>query len=269
MKAGVVEHLLLERKMENEENNKSFTRKEFENVLKKLKNEKAEGSDSILNEMITNSPKMITDLIFKFINLCFKKSLVPKSWCRDLINPIHKEGNKTDPNNFRGICISSVLLKIVCSLLNNRVQLQCKQRNIINKNQTGFKENHRTSDNLLTLKNVVKKYVTIGEKKLYTCFVDFRKAYDSVWHKGLFDKLEDNHFSGKLLDLIKDIYRKTECAVKVNDSITEYFKYSKGVRQGCPLSPILFNIYVNDIFKFLNDNNNSNVFLKENEPLMH
>ncbi len=249
------------------ENDQPFSRKEFESVLKKLKNEKAEGSDSISNEMIKNSPKIIIDVIFKFVNLCLNKSLIPKSWCLDLINPIHKEGSKDDPNNYRGICISSVLLKIICSLLSNRIKLQCQRRKIIDKNQTGFKENHRTSDNLLVLKNVVKKYVTIGKKKIYSCFVDFQKAYDSVWHKGLFYKLKENNFSGKLLDLIMDIYKKTKCAVKINGSITEYFTYNKGVRQGCPLSPILFNIYVNDIFRIMNENIESNIFLKENESI--
>ena len=252
---------------QDEEYNKPFTRKEFEFILKKLKNEKAEGSDSISNEMIKCAPKIIIDLLFGFVNLCLAKSLIPKSWCRELINPIHKEGCKDDPNNYRGICISSALLKIICSLLNQRIKLKCQTRKIIDKNQTGFKEKHRTSDNLLVLKNVVKKYVTIGKGKIYTCFVDFKKAYDTVWHNGLFQKMNENLLDGKVLDLIKDIYKKSKCAVKVNDSITEYFAYSKGVRQGCPLSPILFNIYVNDIFKIMNDNTKSTIFLKENEPI--
>ena len=105
------------------ENNEPFTRKEFEKVIKRLKNEKAEGNDSISNEMIKNSPKIIFDLLFNFINTCLEKSFIPKSWCLDLINPIHKEGNKDDPNNYRGLCISSVLLKIICSILNNRILL--------------------------------------------------------------------------------------------------------------------------------------------------
>ena len=73
------------------------------------------------NEMIKNSPKIIIDLLFNFINTYLEKALIPKSWCLDLINPIHKEGNKDNPNNYRGLCISFALLKIICSLLNNRI----------------------------------------------------------------------------------------------------------------------------------------------------
>ena len=147
------------------ENDKPYTRKEFDSVINNMKDGKAMCSDSISNEMSKNSPEIILDILFKFVNLCLKKSLVPKSWCLDLLNPIHKEGNTNDPNNYRGICISSALLKIICSLLNNRMQNQSKGRTIIYKNQTGFKANHRTSDDLLTLRNVVKKYVTTAEKK--------------------------------------------------------------------------------------------------------
>ena len=108
--------------------------------------------------------------------------------------------------------------------------------NVLFKNQIGFKRNHRTADHLLTLKSVVKKYVTIGKKKLFACFLDLKKAFDSVWHKGLFHKILENAISDNILNLIKDIYNKTKCAVKVGDYRTNFFNFTKGVRQGCPLS---------------------------------
>ena len=242
-----------------------FSETEFQNVIKNLKNKKAEGYDSILNEMIKHSPPKVLNVLLKYINLCLEKSLISQRWCFDIINTIHKEGNINNPNNYRGICISSVLLKIICSLLNNRLQSFCSKHNIINNNQIGFKPKHRTSDHLLTLKTIVKKYVTIGEKKLFACFVDFKKAFDSVWHEGLFYKMNKIGIGGKTLELIKDIYRKTKCAVKSKNSITSFFDYTKGVRQGCPLSPILFNIYVNDLFEFMNNDNDSDIFLQESE----
>ena len=247
--------------------NEPFTKKEFMTVIKNLKNDKAAGFDSILNEMLKNSPPVVLNLIHRFINLCLLKSLVPQSWCMELITPIFKDGDLNDPNNYRGICISSSFLKIICTLLNNRIQSYCTKHNVINKNQIGFKSKHRTSDHLLTLKTVVKKYVTIGKKKLFTCFIDFKKAFDSVWHQGMFHKINKIGIFGKSLELIKNIYKKTKCAVKVNDHTTEFFNYTKGVRQGCPLSPILFNIYVNDIFDLINNIDEPDVYLDKEHKI--
>ena len=78
----------------------------------------------------------------------------------------------------------------------------------------GFKRHCRTSDNVLTLKGLINKYVYDKKNKLYTCFVDFKKAFDSVWHKALFHKLERNKINGNFLDLLKDIYKKSRCAIK-------------------------------------------------------
>ena len=242
--------------------NEPFSKKEFTNVISNLKNNKAVGSDGILNEMVKNAPETILNLLRNFINLCLCKSLIPQSWCMDLITPIFKDGSINDPDNYRGMCISSVLLKIICTLLQNRIQGHCNKFNLINENQIGFKSNHRTSDHLLTLKTIVKKYVTIGKKKLYACFVDFKKAFDSVWHKGLFHKILKNGINGNILNFIKEIYKKTKCAVKSGNSRTDFFKFTKGVRQGCPISPILFNLYINDIFKMINSDNESDIFLE-------
>ena len=72
---------------------------------------------------------------------------------------------------------------------------------------------------------------------------------------------------GNVLNLIKYIYGKTQCAIKRNNEITDFFKYSKGVRQGCPLSPVLFNLYINGIFDLINNNSTSDVYLKENNKV--
>ena len=217
--------------------------------------------------MLENSPAKILNILFKYFNICLKNGLVSGSNCYDLINPILKESSADDPNNYRGICVSSALLKLMCSMISNRLQIYADENGLLNKNQIGFKKNSRTSDHLLTVKSLVKKYVTRGKKKLYSCFVDFKKAFDSVWHNGLFHKLELLGINGNFLNLIKNIYSKTKCAVKVGNTITNFFSYKKGVRQGCPLSPLLFNLFINDIFKFIDDNTKQAVELELNSPI--
>ena len=104
-------------------------------------------------------------------------------------------------------------------MLNNRLQLYCQKYNLIDKKQIGFKKNHRTSDHLLTLKAIVKKNETIGKKKLFTCFVDFKKAYDSLWHEGLFYKVNKVGISGDFLGLLKNIYATPKLCMQLKVAI--------------------------------------------------
>ena len=231
--------------------NAPFSKKELMISIGNIKNGKTQGFDRVTNEMIKNSPEVLLQLILKYINLCLDKSMISKSLCYDIIYPIFKDGSKSDPGNYRGICVSSAILKLITSLICERLQNKVSQLKLINKNQIGFMKNSRTSDHLLALKTIVKKYVTIGKKKLYTCFVDFRKAFDSVSHEGLFLKLENLGLHGKILQLIKAIYKSTKCAVKYDNKLTQFFEFTKGVRQGCPLSPLLFNLYVNDLIELI------------------
>src|SRR4029434_1216800 len=86
-------------------------------------------------------------------------------------------------------------------------------------------------------------------QRFMPCFVDFQKAFDSVWHNGLFLKLLESGIGGKTYDLIKSMYTYGKCSIKVGTRKTESFFQRRGVRQGCKLSPILFNIYINEMSK--------------------
>ena len=112
-------------------------------------------------------------------------------------------------------------------MINTRFQKIADEKDLISKNQIGFRRNYSTADHLLTLKSIVKKYVTKGENKLYACFVDLKKAYDSIGHRGLFDHLRKLGLNGKLLDLVEYIYKRTKCAIKVNGNITIFLIIQK------------------------------------------
>ena len=140
--------------------------------------------------------------------------MTTSNWCLDIITSIHKEGTKSNPDNYRGICIMNSLLKLLCTMMNNKLDEYNEQTNLINHGQIGFKRHSRTSDHVLTLQGLINKYVYDKKNKLYTCFVDFKKALDSIWHKALSHKLERNKINGNFLDLLKDIYKKSRCAIK-------------------------------------------------------
>ena len=140
--------------------------------------------------------------------------------------------------------------------------------NILHPSQIGFLPNHRTADHILTLKSLIDKYVyQTTNGKIYACFVDLRKAFDSIWHDGLFLKLLQNKIGGKFHNLIKNLYSKSQCAVKQSQHRTSFFPYHRGVRQGCILSPWLFNIYLNDLPQLLNNSNTDPLILPNTTKL--
>ena len=109
---------------------------------------------------------------------------MPQTWCGGLITPIYKSGGRSDQSNYRGICVSSCLGKLFCSILNQELLEYVTTNNILHKSQIGFLPNNRTADHVFTLRTLVDKYVHDHNGKIYACFVDFRKAFDSVWHNG-------------------------------------------------------------------------------------
>lgn len=87
--------------------------------------------------------------------------------------------------------------------------------------------------------------------KLFCCFVDFQKAFDSIWHDGLLHKLLYKNIGGQFYHLISDMYSKTKCAVKNGNKRSFFFNYNRGVRQGCIPSPLLFNLYLDEFPRLL------------------
>jgi len=106
----------------------------------------------------------------------------------------------------------------------------------------------RTSDHIFSLRTLIDKYVNGSTRgKLYACFIDFKKAFDSVWHEGLLTRLLQYNINGNFYSLIKNLYSKSKCFIKLGSKRTGTFEYTRGVRQGCILSPLLFNLYLNEL----------------------
>ena len=223
-------------------------------AVKKQKSNKSSFSDKIKNEMIKSAVNELMPVYLKLFNTVLRSGIMPQTWCNGIITPIFKSGVKSDPSNYLGICISSCLGKLFCSILNQRLLDHVKSLDILHKSQIGFLANNRTADHVLTLRTLIDKYVHGHRTKVYACFVDFRKAFDSVWHDGLLYKLLQYNVGGKLFSFIKSLYPNSTCSVRLGSKKTRSFQYARGVvRQGCILSPLLFNLHLNDLaFSFNN-----------------
>ena len=224
-----------------------ITENEILIAAKKLQNNKSAFSDKIRNEIIKASLQEMMPAYLKFFNSILTSGIMPNTWCRGLITPIYKSGGRNEPSNYRGICVSSCLEKLFCSILNQRLREHVNSLNILHNSQIGFLPKNRTADHVLTLRTLIDKYVYHHNEKIYACFVDFKKAFDSVWHDGLLFKLLQINVGGCLFNLIKSLYSNSTCSIKIGQNQTRPFSYARGVRQGCILSPFLFNLFINDI----------------------
>lgn len=228
--------------------NSPISIEEIRACVQLLKNNKAAASDKIKNEMIRHSIDSMHSVYEKFFNLILTSGIFPDSWCVGSLTPIFKSGNVCDPNNYRGICVSSCLGKLFSVILNRRL-LSCIQTNsLLHNSQIGFLPGYRTSDHIFSLQTIIDKNVKgVSGGKIYACFIDFKKAFDSIWHDGLLLRLLKYNINGNFYHLIKNLYSKSKCFIKLGSKQTKTFHYSRGVRQGCILSPMLFNLYINEL----------------------
>ena len=156
---------------------KSITLSEIQREVSKLKNNKAPGIDLICNEMIKSSQNILGPCLLKLFNACLSSGTYPECWTDGYILPLYKGGELDNPSNYRGITITGAIGKLFNSVLNVRLDNYLEKYSLIDKTQIGFTKHSRTSDHMFILKCLVDKYISVKGGKLYTCFVDFQKAF--------------------------------------------------------------------------------------------
>ena len=203
--------------------------------------------------MLKSGAKILADALLTLFNLVLESGVFPKAWKTSILHILHKSGIKTDPNNFRGICISSCLGKLFNKMLRERLETYCNKNKIINVSQLGGRTGARTADHLLVIKFLINKYVKVGKKNLYACFYDLRKAYDTVNRSKLFyNLLTEYNIGGNFLKLLRNLYHSNKIFVQTSFGLTEPFTTTTGVLQGDILSPMLFNLFLNKTPEVIN-----------------
>ena len=118
----------------------------------------------------------------------------------------------------------------------------------IHEAQAGFRTGRGTRDHIFNMRMIIEKCREYNIE-LHACFIDYTKAFDCVNHHQLWEIMNDMGFPKHITRLIAELYKDQEAAVKVEGARSEWFNVQKGVRQGCTLSPYLFNIYAENIMR--------------------
>ena len=221
---------------------------EISDAIKRLKNGKSPGRDNVLNEILKSGEEYLITPLKRLFNIVFASNHFPEEWSYGFIIPIFKKGDHSLAENYRGITLLSCLGKLFTQILNKRLEHYLEDKEILPRELCGFRSNHSTIDCILTLKSLVDKYVKSKRKKtknyLFTCFVDFKKAFDSIPREKLFEKIRKIGISGSFYATLTSLYSHDKSAVKVDETVTKSFNCHTGVKQGCMLSPTLFNIFL-------------------------
>ena len=173
---------------------------------------------------------------------------MPSEWNKGVIRLIPKSdtNDPRDPLCYRGICLISIPCKVYADILNVRFSQWINENNIVVDEQNGFRRNRSCSEHIYALYTVINKRKQ-QKQSTFVCFVDAKKAFDTVHRDCLWYKLMSLGIKAKILKAVQSLYTEVQCVVKVNYYVTPFFDVSHGVKQGCKLSPTLFSLYINDL----------------------
>ena len=219
-------------------------RAEVISAVNSLKKGKSAGVDNIPAELVQAGGEPMIDTLLSICNKIWQTGEWPTPWTKSMVITLPKKGNLQQCQNYRTISLichpSKVMLKIVLNRLNPQAE------KIIAEEQAGFRPRRSTTEQVFNLRIICERYLQ-HQQDLYHVFVDFKKAFDRVWHAALWSTMRLYNINTNLTRAIENLYNRASSAVYLNGSLGDWFRTTVGVRQGCLLSPTLFNIYLERI----------------------
>ena len=223
-----------------------ITTQEIIKGIRELKLGRSGGPDRLINEFFIYGCNELLPYLHKLFNVLLNKGHFPSMWTEGYIVPIHKKGNTSNVDNYRGITLLSTLGKLFNRILNTRLMEWAESYHVYIEAQAGFRAEMGTVDNTFVLHGLITHLINQG-KKLFCAFVDYKKAFDFVNRDIIWYKLIKLGVRGKMLNIIQSMYSSVKSKVKYNNELSNDFDSYLGVRQGECLSPFLFSMYINDI----------------------
>ncbi|KAK3514359.1 hypothetical protein QTP70_015886 [Hemibagrus guttatus] len=174
----------------------------------------------------------------------WRSGTVPLDWATGVVVPLFKKGDRRVCSNYRGITLLSLPGKVYSRVLERRVRPLVEPR--IQEEQCGFRPSRGTLDQLYTLHRVLEGSWEFAQP-VHMCFVDLEKAFDRVPRGILWEVLWEYGVHGPLLRAVRSLYNRSRSLVRIASCKSDLFPVHVGLRQGCPLSPVLFIVFMDRI----------------------
>jgi hypothetical protein len=214
-------------------------RSEVARAMKEVANGKSTGLDGIPIELLKFAGDTALDRMHRICEAIWETGEWPEDWTNSVFIPLPKKGDLKQCGNYRTIALVSHASKIILKIILERIR--GKTETELADEQAGFRRGRGTRDHLTNLRIIMQK-MNGHQQPLYMCFVDFTKAFDNISHEQLWLAMIEMGYPAHIINLLNTLYCKQWAKVKVAGVLSREFRIKKGVRQGCVISPHLFNI---------------------------
>ncbi|KAI5728388.1 hypothetical protein M8J77_014772 [Diaphorina citri] len=219
---------------------------EVKKAIKELKNNKALGSDGIPAEALKTLGISAVSRITELINKIYDTGIWPEDLVKTILVPLPKKPNATECKDYRTISFICHLTKAITKILMKRIEGKIEDN--MGDDQFGFRKGRGTRDAIACVRMLSERILDVN-RELYVCFVDWEKAFDRVNWNILLRVLREIDLNWKDRRLIRQLYKGQKVVVRVEEEETEEIIIGRGVRQGCCMSPALFNLYAEKLLE--------------------
>jgi hypothetical protein len=223
------------------------TLEEVKFEISRLRVRKASGHDGIASLVIKNFPTDALQLLVDIFNACLRSGLFPSAWKIGKIFPIAKPGkDSSSSDSYRPITLLPIIGKIFEKIILSRILEFAEENHILRDQQFGFRAKHSTTQQIMRIVETVSLRFN-EDKSTAMTLLDIEKAFDSVWHEALLHKIHSYGFPMYLVKIVMSFLANRRSYVSFGKASSNSFPICAGTPQGSPLSPPLYNLFMNSI----------------------